>query len=184
MLRTANKPISVPSGISVDINTKSRVMTFKKDNHTLTRKIHMDVDVNFDAGQNAITVSQSDVANEKTVKAQLGTCCAHVKNILKGLSEGFKSELIISGTGYKGKLQGKDKLILSLGFSHDVEFDIPAGITAEMPSQTELNLSSYCIETLGNFSDRILRRRKLCRYKGKGVRLKNKPFVAKVVRKS
>ena len=183
MLRMANKPIKIPGGITVNLDTKNRLISFKKGNHELVRSIHADVSIDYNSQDNELTVRAAENANVKTVKAQLGTCCAHIKNILKGLTDGFSRELIIFGTGYKGKLQGR-VLVLDLGYSHDVKCEIPEGVLVEMPSQTEINLKSHCVETLGSFVDFLLTRRRLCRYKGKGIRDKHIPFVAKVVRKA
>jgi large subunit ribosomal protein L6 len=181
MLRKANKPMSVPAGIDVKIDEGK--ITLCKNNTELSRNIHSDVNVTFDNKENTILVVASENADEKTVKAQLGTMCAHISNMIEGLDKGFSKELLIKGTGYKGKVVGK-KVVLSLGYSHDVECEIPEAVTLEMPSQTEINLKSHCKESLGAFKDYLIRVRKLCRFKGKGILDKSVPFVAKVVRKT
>jgi large subunit ribosomal protein L6 len=181
MLRKANKPMSVPAGI--DVKVDGGQITISKGNHRLSRNIHSDVKVSFNSNTRTILVEASDVAEEKTVKAQLGTICAHISNMIRGLEKGFTKELIIKGTGYKAKIVGK-KIVLSLGYSHDVECEIPDTVTIEMPSQTEINLKSHCKESLGAFKDYLVRVRKLCRFKGKGILDKSVPFVAKVVRKT
>ena len=105
-------------------------------------------------GDNTIVVSSAEDANPKTVKAPR-TTCSHIKNMIEGLSNGYKKELLIYGTGYKGKLTGR-KLVLSLGYSHDVTC-MPEEITIDMPSQTEINLQSHCKDSLGQFTDYLLR---------------------------
>ncbi|MDA9832652.1 50S ribosomal protein L6 [Gammaproteobacteria bacterium] len=181
MLRKANKPMSVPAGIELKIENDHVILS--KGSHSLTRKIHADVNVSYNSDDRSVLVQASDIAEEKTVKAQLGTFCSHLSNMIEGLDKGFSKELLIKGTGYKAKVVGK-KIILSLGYSHDVECEIPDAISLEMPSQTEINLKSHCKETLGAFKDYLIRVRKLCRFKGKGILDKSIPFVAKVVRKT
>ena len=180
-LRNANKPISIPKGIKVQFTNNE----FQADNgkNKLTRAVHSDVNITINDADSTLTVTAAENANLKTLNAHLGTTCSHVKNMFTGLSEGYKKELIIFGTGYKGKLNGRN-LVLSLGYSHDVPCVVPDAITIDMPSQTEINLQSYCKDSLGQFTDYLLRVRKLCRYKGKGIRDKAKVFVAKDVRKS
>lgn len=180
-LRDANKPIGFPKNLKVQL--VNHELQFDDGKNTLRRAVHPDVNVTINDGDNTLVVSSAEAANPKTVKAHLGTTCSHIKNMIEGLSNGYKKELLIFGTGYKAKLNGR-KLVLSLGYSHDVSCDVPEEINIEMPSQTEINLQSHCKDSLGQFTDYLLRVRKLCRYKGKGIRDKSKVFVAKDVRKS
>lgn len=181
MLRKANKPLSVPKGLTVEIVNDA--IQISNGKNTLSKPIHTDVSISFSADDSTLMITASESANPKTVKAQLGTICSHVSNMITGLTTGFKRELIIYGTGYKGQISGK-KLNLKLGFSHDVEMLVPEEVVVEMPNQLEIILTSFDKEALGSFTDKVLRRRKLNRYSGKGIRDKHVPFVAKEVRKS
>jgi len=163
MSRVAKAPVNVPAGVTVTLSGQD--ITVKGPVGELSRTIHSDVAVSQE--ENAIVTT---VANEeKGAWAQAGTARALINNMVIGVSAGFEKRLILNGVGYRAKAAGKN-LNLSLGFSHPVDHAIPAGITVETPSQTEIVLKGADKQLIGQVAANIRAYRKPEPYKGKGIR--------------
>ena len=133
--------------------------------------VFKDSNVDVKVEGNEVRVTRKD---ESKVSKQLhGTTNSNINNMLIGVSEGFKRELEINGVGYRFQVQG-NKLIVTAGYSHNVELVAPEGIKMEMPdkSQTELIISGYDKQAVSEFAANVRKIRKPEPYKGKGIKFK------------
>ncbi len=163
MSRVANSPVEVPAGVTVTLNGQE--ITVKGSNGTLAHTIHGSVEV----AQNDSVLSFSARDGAKQSRALAGTTRALVNNMVVGTSQGFEKKLQLQGVGYRAKAAGKS-VDLTLGFSHPVVYDLPEGVSAETPSQTEIVLKSADKQLLGQVAAEIRAFRPPEPYKGKGVR--------------
>ena len=163
MSRTGKKPIPAVSGVTVAIN--DRVVTAKgpKGEQSLTL---MDI-VNAKQTDQGIVIEPTNDSQE--ARAAWGTTRALIANMVKGVKDGFEKKLQIQGVGFRAAMQGKD-LKLNLGFSHDVVYQTPKGITIAAPTQTEITVSGADKQQVGQVAADIRAYRKPEPYKGKGVR--------------
>ena len=163
MSRIAKAPIELPSG--VDVNIAGQDVTVKGKNGTLTISLNDAVAVN--QTENALTFEPREGASDGW--AQAGTARAIVNNMVTGVASGFEKNLTLIGVGYRAQVQGS-AINLTLGFSHPVVYNLPQGVTAETPSQTEIVLKSADKQLLGQVAAEIRAYRAPEPYKGKGVR--------------
>jgi large subunit ribosomal protein L6 len=163
MSRTGKKPIPAVSGVTVAIN--DRVVTAKgpKGEQSLTL---MDI-VNAKQTDHGIEITPAN--DTKEARAAWGTTRALIANMVKGVKDGFEKKLQIQGVGFRAAMQGKD-LKLSLGFSHEVVYVTPKGITIAAPTQTEVTVTGADKQQVGQVAANIRAYRKPEPYKGKGVR--------------
>jgi len=117
-------------------------------------------------------------SNSKQARALWGTTRANIQSMVTGVTEGFKRQLEIQGVGYRAQMQGKT-LRLQLGYSHDVEFEVPEGITIECLSQTDIVVSGMDKQRVGQVASNIRGWRPPEPYKGKGVRYKDEYVLRK-----
>jgi len=163
MSRTGKKPIVPVSGVTVTIADRKVSVKGPKGEQSLTL---MDI-VNAKQTDQGIVI---EPANDSTAaNAAWGTTRALIANMVKGVTAGFSKKLIIQGVGFRAALQGKD-LKLSLGFSHDVVFQTPQGITLAVPTPTEVTVTGMDKQQVGQVAANIRAYRKPEPYKGKGVR--------------
>jgi large subunit ribosomal protein L6 len=163
MSRTGKKPIAPMSGVTVAINDRTVAVKGPKGETSLTL---MDI-VNAKQTDEGIVI---EPANEtKEARAAWGTTRALIANMVKGVKDGFEKKLQIQGVGFRAAMAGKD-LKLSLGFSHEVVFSAPKGITLAAPTQTEITVSGIDKQQVGQVAADIRAFRKPEPYKGKGVR--------------
>ncbi len=163
MSRVANSPVEVPAGVTVTLSGQD--ITVKGSNGTLAHTIHGNVEVA--QNDNVLSFGARDGAKQSLALA--GTTRAVVSNMVVGVSQGFEKKLQLQGVGYRAKAAGKT-VDLTLGFSHPVVYDLPEGVTAETPSQTEIVLKSADKQLLGQVAAEIRAFRPPEPYKGKGVR--------------
>ncbi|MEQ1902453.1 MAG: 50S ribosomal protein L6 [Devosia sp.] len=163
MSRTGKKPIPAVSGVTVNI--ADRVVTVKgpKGEQSLTL---MDI-VNAKQTDRGVEITPANDTQE--ARAAWGTTRALIANMVKGVKDGFEKKLTIQGVGFRAAMQGKD-LKLSLGFSHEVVYVTPKGITIAAPAQTEVVVSGADKQQVGQVAANIRAYRKPEPYKGKGVR--------------
>ena len=161
MSRIANSPVNVPSGVEVKLDGQD--LSVKGSKGALQMTIHSGVEVTQE--DNTLTFAAKDSGSV----AMSGTTRALVNNMVVGVSDGFERKLVLNGVGYRVALQGK-KLNLTLGFSHPVEYELPEGVSAETPSQTEIVLKGIDKQALGQAAAEIRAFRPPEPYKGKGVR--------------
>ena len=112
----------------------------------------------------------SPLSDSKQARTLWGTTRAQINSMVKGVSEGFKKELELVGVGYKARVEGSHKLVLSLGFSHDVNFEAPKEINLACPSPTQITISGADKQLVGQIAAEIRKYRKPEPYKGKGVK--------------
>ena len=165
MSRIGNKTITIPAGVEINVN--SNEVTVKGPKGTLTRQFSPLIEIKVEGSEvNCVRANE-----EKHTKQLHGTTRALVNNMIVGVSEGFKKELEIIGIGYKAAVQG-NKLVLTLGYSHDINFDIEQGISVETPNPTTIIVTGIDKQRVGEVAAVIRSYRKPEPYKGKGIRYK------------
>ncbi|AKJ40955.1 50S ribosomal protein L6 [Pragia fontium] len=163
MSRVAKTPVVIPAGVEVKLN--GQVITIKGKNGELSRTVHDSVEVKQE--NNEITFGPREGFVDGW--AQAGTVRSLVNGMVIGVTEGFVKKLQLVGVGYRAAVKG-NVVNLSLGFSHPVEHQLPAGITAECPSQTEIVLKGADKQVIGQIAAELRAYRRPEPYKGKGVR--------------
>lgn len=165
MSRIGKKPIEMPGGVSASLSGQTIEVKGPKGVRSFTATD--DVTIGID-GQ-AISVTPRGLS--KRSRQQWGMTRTQVQNLVTGVTDGFKKELEIQGVGYRATLQGKT-LKLALGYSHDVEFQVPEGIEIKAPKPTEIEITGIDQQQVGQVAAEIRRWRKPEPYKGKGIRYK------------
>jgi large subunit ribosomal protein L6 len=176
MSRIAKQPVNVPSGVEVKL--AGQKLSVKGPKGALEHDLHALVRVKQE-GQ----VLRFERTSETTLaRAVSGTTRALVSNMVAGVSKGFEKKLTIIGVGYRAAVQGK-KLNLTLGYSHPVVYDVPAGITIECPDQTNIVVRGADKQLVGQVAAEIRGFRAPEPYKGKGVRYVDEVIVKKEAKK-
>lgn len=176
MSRVAKSPIAVPAG--VEVKQSGPVLTVKGTKGELKVELNPLVKVVVDAG-----FAKVEPATEsQQAWAMAGTFRALVNNMVVGVSKGFERKLELVGVGYRAQAKGSS-ISLALGFSHPVEYALPAGVTAETPSQTEIVLRSADKQLLGQVAANVRSFRPPEPYKGKGVRYSDETVLRKEAKK-
>jgi len=163
MSRVANSPVALPSGVEVKLSGQD--LSVKGAKGQMEFAIHNSVALVQEEGELKVSAKDED----RGAKAMAGTMRAIVQNMVTGVSEGFEKRLELQGVGYRAQAQGK-KLTMQLGFSHPVEYNLPEGISAETPSQTEIVITGVDKQRVGQVCAEIRSFRPPEPYKGKGVR--------------
>jgi len=163
MSRIGNKPVAIPSGVTADI--ADGTLTVKGPKGTLSTGLS-DL-VEFKLGEGEIVVVPAN--DTKVARSHWGMQRTLVSNLVEGVTEGYTKVLEISGVGYRAQAQGK-KLKLQLGFSHDVDIDVPEGIEIKCPDNTTVEISGIDKQKVGQVAAEIRRWRKPEPYKGKGIK--------------
>jgi len=135
MSRIANNPVSLPAGVELKVSNSE--ITAKGSKGSLTIAAYPGVEVKVEDGNATFAAKNS----AKQSKAMAGTMRSLVNNMVTGVTQGFEKKLVLNGVGYRAKASGKS-LNLTLGFSHPVDYNLPEGVSAETPSQTEVVLKS------------------------------------------
>ncbi len=163
MSRIGKKPVSVPAGVTASID--GRVLNVKGPKGTLS--LNLREEISYTLEDDGILVKP---ANEtKAARAFWGMQRTLVQNLVTGVTEGFTKKLLITGVGYRAASQGK-VLKLQLGYSHDVNIDVPEGIEIKTPDQTTVEISGIDKQKVGQIAAEIRRWRKPEPYKGKGIK--------------
>ena len=162
MSRIGNKPVSVPEGI--DVRLEGRDLTIKGPKGEKSIVLVEEVLAKLEDDQ--ITVQPRD--RSKRSRSMWGMQRTIIANTIQGMKEGYTVKLEIQGVGYRAAVQGK-KLNLQLGYSHDVNMDIPEGLDVKCPSQTEIEVSGNDKQQVGQFAAEVREWRKPEPYKGKGI---------------
>lgn len=176
MSRVAKSPVEVPAAVSVTLNGQS--LSIKGGKGTLALEVHSSVEVKQDS--NVLTFAPRDGAKQSDALA--GTTRALVNNMVIGVSQGFEKKLTLVGVGYRAKAEG-NTVNLSVGFSNAVNYTVPAGVTVETPSQTEIVLKSADKQLLGQVASEIRAFREPEPYKGKGIRYSDETVLRKEAKK-
>ncbi|PZU07066.1 50S ribosomal protein L6 [Sphingomonas sp.] len=163
MSRIGKRPVPVPAGVTASLEGKE--VSVKGPKGTLT--IPKADEISYEMVDGGISVQP---ANEtKRARSFWGMQRTLVQNLITGVTEGFSKQLLITGVGYRANVQGKN-LKLQLGYSHDVDYAIPEGITIATPDQTTINISGIDKQKVGQVAAEIRRWRKPEPYKGKGIK--------------
>jgi len=174
MSRIGKLPITIPSGTTVKL--EGDTISVKGAKGSLERKICPDITVSIDA--DVITVKRHD--DTKKSRSLQGLTRALIANMVHGVSQGFKKELLVNGVGYKVDIKGR-QLVMHLGFSHPIEFELPEGITVQVEKQKEIRLiiEGYDKELLGLTAAKIRQYRPPEPYKGKGIIYSDETIIRK-----
>lgn len=165
MSRVGKAPIPIADKVTVEINGSN--ISVKGPKGTLERTIVTEINVAKE--DNTLIVTRS--TDQKKHRALHGLTRALINNMVVGVSQGFKKELKIIGVGYRAELKGKSALVMSLGYSHPIVFQIPEGIKVEvLAKENILNIEGIDKELVGAVAAKIRSFRKPEPYKGKGVR--------------
>jgi len=163
MSRVGNSPVELPSGVEVKLSGQD--LAIKGSKGELKMDVHQSVEVTQADGSLSFAARNGDRGS----RAMAGTMRAVIQNMVTGVSTGFERRLELQGVGYRAQSKGQ-KLTLQLGFSHPVEYDLPKGIEAETPSQTEIVIKGIDKQVVGQVCAEIRAFRPPEPYKGKGVR--------------
>ena len=161
MSRVANNPVNLPKGVEVNINGSSVSVKGGKGTMEMTLKDGIGIDVNEGVAQ--ITYDFD------TNRAMAGTTRALLNNLVVGVSDGWEKKLVLNGVGYRAKASGKT-VNLNLGLSHPVDYELPEGLSAETPTQTEIVIRGTDKQAVGQAAAEIRSFRPPEPYKGKGIR--------------
>ena len=172
MSRVGKKPISIPE--KVDVSYKDRLITVKGGKGTLSRTIHDDVDLKFEDNQIQVEIRHQD----RKTRALQGLTRSLVNNMVTGVSSGFERVLEINGIGYRAEVKGKS-LVLNLGYSNPVNFDLPEGVSASVDRNTIIKLTAIDKEKLGQTAASIRKLRPPEPYKGKGIKYAEERIIRK-----
>lgn len=175
MSRVAKAPVNLPSG--VECNVSGRDVRVKGKNGELQFRLPAGVDLEVADGE-----ARAQATGRERNLAMAGTVRAVVANMVTGVHEGFERKLELVGVGYRAQAQG-NKLNLSLGLSHPVVYPLPAGVSVETPSQTEIVLKGADKQVVGQTAAEIRHFRPPEPYKGKGIRYSDERVVRKDAKK-
>ena len=164
MSRIGNRIITVPAGVTVEVNDD--ILTVKGPKGTLTQKMLKDISMKLE--DDKLTFERSD----ESAKAMHGTMNSLVQNMITGVTKGYEKGLEIVGVGYRFNVQGK-KLVINAGYSHPVNMIVPEGLTVEANGNTEITVKGIDKVLVGEFAANIRKVRKPEPYKGKGIRYKD-----------
>ncbi|SHJ79307.1 LSU ribosomal protein L6P [Shimia gijangensis] len=166
MSRIGKKPVELPSGVSAAVSGQTIEIKGPKDTQSFTATD----DVTLTVEDNIVTVTPR--GSSKRARQQWGMSRTVIGNMVTGVSAGFKKELEINGVGYRAQMQGTT-LKLSLGLSHEVNFEVPAGITVTAPKPTVIIVEGTDNQLVGQVAANIREWRKPEPYKGKGIKYKD-----------
>ena len=172
MSRIGKKPVELPKGVTAEV--KGQTVEVKGPKGTRSFTATDDVTVALDEGRITVTPRGSS----KRARQQWGMTRSMVENLATGVSTGFRKELEIQGVGYRANMPGKT-LKLALGYSHDVNFEVPDGVTITAPKQTEIVVEGIDQQLVGQVAANIREWRKPEPYKGKGIRYKGEQVFRK-----
>ena len=161
MSRVANSPVSLPKGVEVSINGSSVSVKGGKGTMEMTLTDGIGIDVNEGVAQ--------IIYDFDTNRAMAGTTRALLNNLVVGVTDGWEKKLVLNGVGYRAKASGKS-VNLSLGLSHPVDYELPEGLSAETPTQTEIVIRGTDKQAVGQAAAEIRSFRPPEPYKGKGIR--------------
>ncbi|MBM4197843.1 MAG: 50S ribosomal protein L6 [Gammaproteobacteria bacterium] len=176
MSRVGKKPVELPKGVEVTI--ASGGVKVKGPKGELSMNLSSQVDVKVADGK-AQVIPRSE---ERSARVVYGTTRALIANMVSGVTKGFEKKMELVGVGYRAQAQGR-KLNLNLGYSHPIVYDVPAGITIETPSQTEIIVKGADRQKIGQVCAEIRRYRSPEPYKGKGVRFAGEHIELKEAKK-
>ena len=162
MSRIGKRPVAIPSGVTANI--ENGTLSVKGPKGTLS--LGLSDEITYELGEGQISVQPAN--DTKKARSFWGMQRTLVSNLVEGVTDGYTKVLNITGVGYRASAQGK-KLKLQLGYSHDVDLDVPEGIEVKTPDQTTIEVSGIDKQKVGQFAAEVRRWRKPEPYKGKGI---------------
>lgn len=165
MSRIGKRPVELPSGVEASLSGQTIEVKGPKGQRSFTATDDVTISVEDDA------VSVTPRGPSKRARQQWGMARTNIANLVQGVTIGFKKELEISGVGYRAQMQG-NVLKLNLGLSHDVNFDVPEGVTITVPKPTDIVVEGINEQHVGQVASNIRDWRRPEPYKGKGIRYK------------
>ena len=175
MSRIGNRVLTIPEGVSVTVN--GNIVSFKGPKGELSTEVNRNITVVVEGNEVKVTRKNDNFKNFH------GTANANIKNMIIGVSEGYEKKLESIGVGYRFAIKGNE-LVVTAGYSHPVNVEIPAGITLESPSNTELTVKGIDKCQVGEFAANIRKIREPEPYKGKGIRYKDEHIQRKEGKKA
>ena len=172
MSRVGSSAITIPADVT--LSNDGGVIVVKGKNGELTAPLHSDVELS--VAENVATLKP--VRDTRQAKALWGTMRSNLNNMVVGVTEGFTRKLEINGVGYRAAMQG-NKLVLSLGFSHPVEMEVPAGLKVAVENNTSVTITGADKQLLGQFASEVRAKRPPEPFKGKGVKYADEYIVRK-----
>ena len=172
MSRIGSSAITIPADVT--LSNDGGVIVVKGKNGELSTSLHSDVELS--VADNVATLKP--IRNTRQAKALWGTMRSNLNNMVVGVTEGFTRKLEINGVGYRAAMQG-NKLVLSLGFSHSVEMEVPAGLKVAVENNTSVTITGADKQLLGQFASEVRAKRPPEPFKGKGVKYSDEYIVRK-----
>lgn len=167
MSRLGRKPIDLPEKVKVNISGQTVSAEGPAGKHSVT--VHSEILVKVEEGKRLVVTAKGKSQQQK---ALWGTWRSHVANLLEGVSKGYEKNLEISGVGYNAKIQG-NKLTMVLGFSHQVEMEVPKGLVVACGSPTTISVKGVDKQLVGEFSAQVRSKRPAEPYNLKGIKYKD-----------
>ena len=174
MSRIGRAPVAIPAGVEVNV-ADNNVVTVKGPKGTLTQQFNANLTITVEG--NVATVARPNDLKEN--RALHGLTRSLLNNMVVGVTEGFKKTLEVNGVGYRVALEG-NKLVMNLGYSHQVIMEAPAGITVEVPNPNLIIVSGFDKQLVGQFAANIREKRRPEPYKGKGIKYSDEVIRRKV----
>ena len=172
MSRVGSSAITIPADVT--LSNDGGVIVVKGKNGELSTSLHSDVELS--VADNVATLKPA--RDTPQAKALWGTMRSNLNNMVVGVTEGFTRKLEINGVGYRAAMQG-NKLVLSLGFSHPVEMEVPAGLKVAVENNTSVTITGADKQLLGQFASEVRAKRPPEPFKGKGVKYADEYIVRK-----
>lgn len=172
MSRVGSSAITIPADVT--LSQDGGVVVVKGKKGELTTALHSDVELS--VAENVVTLKPA--RDTRQAKALWGTMRSNLSNMVVGVSEGFSRKLEINGVGYRAAVQGT-KLVLTLGYSHPVEMEVPAGLTVNVENNTNIMIAGADKQLLGQFASEVRAKRPPEPFKGKGVKYADEFIVRK-----
>ena len=174
MSRIGRAPIAVPAGVEIKIEDNN-VVTVKGPKGTLTQQLHPNMTIKQDGAELHVT-RPNDLKENRSLHGLTRTL---LHNMVVGVTEGFKKTLDVNGVGYRVAMEG-GKLVMNLGYSHQVIMEAPQGITIETPSANQIVISGFDKQLVGQFAAEVREKRPPEPYKGKGIKYSDEVIRRKV----
>jgi len=174
MSRIGRAPVAIPAGVEINV-ADNNVVTVKGPKGTLTQQFNANMSITVEG--NVATVARPNDLKEN--RALHGLTRSLLNNMVVGVTEGYKKTLEVNGVGYRVALEG-NKLVMNLGFSHQVIMEAPAGITVEVPNPNLIVVSGFDKQLVGQFAANIREKRPPEPYKGKGIKYSDEVIRRKV----
>ena len=172
MSRIAKHPIALPAGVEAKLSGKKLAIKGKKG------ELSMDVDSEIGAEIKDGAVVLRKLSESRQARNMWGTTSSLVRGMIKGVTEGYQKRLLIEGVGFRAQMKGKT-LVLQIGFSHDVEFEVPAGIEVKVPKPTEIEISGIDKQKVGQVAAELYLMKRPEPYKGKGINYEGRRILRK-----